>query len=146
MGYALFFARKLSLTARVNQMNAQLMVISNQQNDLTNQIAAKQNAMNTRTATANLTAAKNYKSAIGDGSDSSKVTAAQSAYDEAMAQNSLLNTTDDIDIQGLQSQVDALDLRRETLETQLTAAQQELEAVEKAEESAIKAATPKYVG
>ena len=37
-------------------------------------------------------------------------------------------------------------MQRETLETQLNAASQELEQVKKAEESAIKNATPKYVG
>ena len=69
MGYALFFARKLSLTARVNGLNAQLMSISQQQMDLTNKISAKQNAANLRTAVANKNAASIYTSALKSGGD-----------------------------------------------------------------------------
>ena len=50
-----------------------------------------------------------------------------------------------IEITNLQSKVNALDTTREALETQLNAASNELQQVEKAEESAIKNATPQYV-
>lgn len=146
MGYALFFARKLELTARVNQMNAQLMAVSNEQFNLTNQISAKQNAANMRMASANAAAAANYASAVSNSTDQNAISTARAAYDSAIAQNSVFGTTSDAEISGLQAKVDALDLSRKTLETQLNAAQNELQSVEKAEESAIKNSTAKYVG
>ena len=141
MGYALFFARKLSLTARVNQMNAQLMMVSNEQMRLTDQIASKQQAANMANNNKKLSAISDYKSALDKGTDEAK---AKAAYEEAMAKSDNDKTTSDLDIMGLQMKVDSLDLRRKYLETQLNVAQQELESVEKAEENAIKASTPKY--
>ena len=52
MGYALFTARKLALQSRVNNLNAQLMAISNQQNALTDQITNKQMMSDLRSANA----------------------------------------------------------------------------------------------
>lgn len=143
MGYALFFARKLSLTARVNGLNAQLMSISQQQMDLTNKISAKQNAANLRTAVANNNAASIYTKALKSGGDTQ---AAEANYNEAVSSNDLQNAIDNVEINNLNQQQTALDTQRKTLETQLNAAQQELSQVEKAEESAIKNSTAKYVG
>ena len=151
MGYALFTARKLALTARVNQLNAQLMSISQQQMDLANQISNKQQANNMRTASANMAALNIFQNTMG-GVDSSSsdyqktFDTAQMTYNKAMAQNTVDSTMSDAEIQQLSQQDNALDMQRETLETQLNAAQQELEQVKKTEESAIKNATPKYVG
>ncbi len=143
MGYALFFARKLSLTARVNGLNAQLMSISQQQMDLTNKISAKQNAANLRTAVANNNAASIYTKALKSGGDTQ---AAEANYNEAVSSNDLQNAIDNVEINNLNQQQTALDTQRKTLETQLNAAQNELSQVEKAEESAIKNSTAKYVG
>lgn len=143
MGYALFFARKLSLTARVNGLNAQLMSISQQQMDLTNKISAKQNAANLRTAVANNNAASIYTKALKNGGDTQ---AAEANYNEAVSSNDLQNAIDNVEINNLNQQQTALDTQRKTLETQLNAAQNELSQVEKAEESAIKNSTAKYVG
>lgn len=151
MGYALFTARKLALTARVNQLNAQLMSISQQQMDLANQISSKQSANNLRTAMANSQALSIFKenlSSISEGDEGyqGKFADFQADYNQKMAQNTISSTMEDADIQQLSQQDNALDMQRETLETQLNAAQQELEQVKKTEESAIKNATPKYVG
>ena len=143
MGYALFFARKLSLTARVNGLNAQLMSISQQQMDLTNKISAKQNAANLRTAVANNNAASIYTKDLKSGGDTK---AAEANYNEAVSSNDLQNAIDNVEINNLNQQQTALDTQRKTLETQLNAAQNELSQVEKAEESAIKNSTAKYVG
>lgn len=143
MGYALFFARKLSLTARVNGLNAQLMSISQQQMDLTNKISAKQNAANLRTAVANKNAASIYTSALKSGGDTQ---AAEATYNEAISSNDLQNAIDNVEINNLNQQQTVLDTQRKTLETQLNAAQNELSNVEKAEESAIKNSTAQYVG
>lgn len=151
MGYALFTARKLALTARVNQLNAQLMSISQQQQDLANQISNKQQANNMRTASANMAALNIFQNSMSgvdsNSSDYQKTfDAAQMTYNQAMAQNTVDSTMSDAEIQQLSQQDNALDMQRETLETQLNAASQELEQVKKAEESAIKNATPGYVG
>ena len=152
MGYALFTARKMSLTARVNQMNAQLMSISQKQMDLANQISTKQNASNLRVANANQQAYSVFKQdlekAYNSGSENSSDIAKtlEATLNETLANNSILTAMSDAEISQLSEQQNILDMQRENLETQLNAAQQELQAVEKAEESAIKNATPGYVG
>lgn len=138
MGYALFTARKLALQSRVNNLNAQLMAISNQQNALTDQITNKQMMSDLRSANA----AANAYSIFQSSGQSDKDTA---TLQSTLAQNEKAKTMSNIEITNLQSKVNALDTTREALETQLNAASNELQQVEKAEESAIKNATPKYV-
>lgn len=148
MGYALFTARKLSLTARVNNLNAQLMTISNQRDALTQQITQKQNAANLRNAQANANAASVYAEALkaGKGQEDFDSSEAEATYNQTVADNNIDNTIDNIEIQALQSRDNILDTTQKSIQTRLTAAQKELEAVEKAEESAIGNATPKYAG
>ena len=138
MGYALFTARKLALQSRVNNLNAQLMAISNQQNALTDQITNKQMMSDLRSANAAATAYSIFQSS----GQSDKDTA---TLQSTLAQNEKAKTMSNIEITNLQSKVNALDTTREALETQLNSASNELQQVEKAEESAIKNATPKYV-
>ena len=138
MGYALFTARKLALQSRVNNLNAQLMAISNQQNALTDQITNKQMMSDLRSANA----AANAYSIFQGSSQSDKDTA---TLQSTLAQNEKAKTMSNIEITNLQSKVNALDTTREALETQLNSASNELQQVEKAEESAIKNATPQYV-
>lgn len=145
MGYALFTARKLSLTARVNNLNAQLAVISNQRDSLTNQISAKQTAANLRTAQAKADAANKYAS-IMNGNDEKAKENAEADYNKTIADNEVANSMSNLEIQALESKDNALDNSQKSIQTRLTAAQKELEAVEKAEESAIGHATPKYAG
>jgi len=143
MGYALFTARKLSLTTRVNQMNAQLMSLSQRQMDLANQIATKESANALRTNSANAQAYSVFAAAVESGGDT---TQAQAALNKTLSDNSSKTAMDDAEIQQLEAKQTQIDLQRENLETQLNAAQQELQAVEKAEQSAIKSSTPGYVG
>ena len=143
MGYALFTARKMSLTARVNQMNAQLMSISQKQMDLANQISTKQNASNLRVADANKQAYSVFEQGLASGQDSKTL---EATLNKTLADNSMLTAMTDAQINQLAEQQNILDMQRKNLETQLNAAQQELQSVEKAEESAIKSATPGYVG
>lgn len=143
MGYALFTARKLSLTTRVNQMNAQLMSLSQRQMDLANQIATKESANALRTNSANAQAYSVFAAAVEGGGDT---TQAQAALNKTLSDNSSKTAMDDAEIQQLEAKQTQIDLQRKNLETQLNAAQQELESVEKAEQSAIKSSTPGYVG
>lgn len=151
MGYALFTARKLSLTARVNQMNAQLAIISERQMQLAAQQSQKENAKSMAQYTSNASALSIFKdslSSLNVKSDSyqNDFQIAQAKYNEALNQSSLDSAMSDTEIQQLSQMENALDIQRKSIETQLQAAQKDLESVEKAEESAIKNATPKYVG
>lgn len=143
MGYALFTARKLSLQSRVNSLNAQLMAISNQQNALTDQSTALQMASDLRSANAQSKAYSIFQDGIKAGGDE---TTLQAALQNTLASNTKATTLSNIDIQKLSAKEKALDTTRQSLETQLQAAQAELEQVKKTEQSAIKSATPQYVG
>ena len=135
MGYALFTARKLALNSRVNSINAKLACISNQRNNLTNEIQAQQLATTMRENAATKTALEKYYADGGEGDFS--LFAAKAKDTDAEARDS-------IRLLDLQQKDGLLDIQQKSLETQLKAAQEELQAVEKAEESAIKNATPKY--
>ena len=143
MGYALFTARKLSLTARVNSLNARLMAVSNQQMALADQIYAAQSSNNLQNAYAQKDAISTFSAAIAGGTDYS---VAFADYQTSLSDINLSSTESNMSIAALKSQENALDMERETLQTQLNAASQELENVKKAEEQAIKNATVKYVG
>lgn len=135
MGYALFTARKMSLQSRVNNLNAQLMQVQNQQMALADQRTAKQLQSDMKSANAQCRAA----SVFANGGS-------EAEYQSAMAEINKSNVMSDAEIQGITAKENALDTQREALETQLQAASAELENVKKAEESAIKSATPQYVG
>lgn len=136
MGYALFTARKLSLTSRVNQLNAQLMQVSQQQMNLANTYSAQQMIGSMNQSTSISDAASLFQ----NGEISSDM------YRAKVEQANADATKENAQLSAIASQQNALDLQRETLETQLTAASKELESVEKAEQDAIKNATPSYVG
>ena len=153
MGYALFTARKMSLQAKVNQYNLQLMKLSDKENQLTQKTAALQQRNNRIDAAQNKAqfASKMGGALVGGvlggvlgigigsdlggaiGSGINKITdKGQQAFTEYQ-QNELAR------------EQTALDTEKQRLNTLLTKAQNELSQVEKAEESAIKNATPKYV-
>ncbi len=143
MGYALFTARKLSLTTRLNQSNAQLMSNSERANSLTVSIYAKQSASALDKATKSQEAYKEYSSAI-QGADETAKSEAQAVLNEALAEIDTQSAMTDAEIQQLNMQQTCLDQERERLQTQLNSYQNELESVEKAEEEAIKNAAPKF--
>lgn len=144
MGYALFTARKMSLQAKVNDYNAKLMQISNQEDRLTNQTSAAQQQTNLVNGIANgigtvgtiaglifggvagAQAGGTIGSFLGKGI-SNGASAKQEAQQQRIAQQQKM-----------------LDTEKQRINTLLTKAQKELESVEKAEESAIGSATPKY--
>jgi len=134
MGYALFTARKMSLQAKVNDYNAKLMQLSNEETRLANQTANRQQMKNAIDngqmvggMVANMTGHGLFGQLINGGID-----ALQSQSDDAYAAQ----------MNAKQKQIDT---EKQRLTTLLNAAQNELQQVEKAEESAIKSSTPKYV-
>lgn len=60
MGYALFTARKLMLQTRLNQMNYRLMVLSQQQQDMTQQVANQQMMSSFNSSTNSIFAYQQY--------------------------------------------------------------------------------------
>ena len=153
MGYALFTARKMSLQSKVNQYNLQLMQIANKETELTQKTARLQKRNN------RIDAAQNKGSAVakiggtvlggvfggvlGAGIGSSLGEGfgdlANSAIDKGQQAYTEYQETE------LARQQQELDTEKQRINTLLSAAQNELQQVEKAEESAIKSATPKYV-
>lgn len=150
MGYALFTARKLSLTARLNACNAQLMLNADKANTITNSIFQQQSAINLQSSTQSQAAYQEYADIISSSQeqdDYDKVArTAKANLDAKLSSISLFTQMNDVQIQKLNQQQNLLDLERQRLETQLNAYQSELEKVEKAEETAIKNSAPKFGG
>jgi len=141
MGYAIFTLRKFTLTSRINQCNTRAMLLSERANSLTNQIYAKQNAKNQAVSAATAKAYKQYQASVDAGVE---FNVAKVDLDEALAKIDADSIGTDTEIQNLNMAQTAMDMERQTLETQLNAYQKELENVKKAEETAIKNSTPKF--
>ena len=145
MGYALFTARKLSVTARLNLCNAQMMSNTERANALTSTIFAKQSASALDKAQASQKAYAEYSAAISkENVTQDEKTKAESELSKALADVDIKSAMTNAEIQGLNMQQTVLDQQKKMLETQLNAYTNELENVSKAEESAIKSSTPSY--
>ena len=153
MGYALFTARKLSLTTRINTCNANLTINSEKANALSNSIFAKQQKAALELSTANQNAYSIFEKTIKDAEEKNSgnddainnaMIKAQYTLQKAMSAASQKQSMSNIEIQQLSQQQNLLDQERQSLQTQLTAYQNELTNVEKAEETAIKNSTPKF--
>ncbi len=178
MGYAIFTARKLMLTNRVNQLNFRIMQLSQQQQTLAN------NAANMERSMASM---KNLFSNIGNIFQMG-MTMQQNAVSYALIQklqstngdfknseieaglksmigtclggganffttglgmqlqvmNQAMETVNQTKLQQIKDMENQIELQRKSLETQLAAAQEELKAVEKAEEKQIESSAPKF--
>ena len=173
MGYAIFTARKLMLTNRINQLNFRIMQLSQQQMTLSNNAAKLERALANQ---------KNVFQTIGNIYQTS-LTMQQQAYTSSLfnaaqkdgtvnastmqqfatlglngmfnfattplgmmmgmmqQQQEMVNQTKLEQIKDMENQIE---LERKSLETQLKAAQAEMQEVEKAEENQIKNAAPKF--
>ena len=173
MGYAIFTARKLMLTNRINQLNFRLMQLSQQQMTLSNNAAKLERALANQ---------KNVFQTIGNIYQTS-LTMQQQAYSTSLFNAAQKNGTVDatmmqqfatLGLNGMfnfattplgmmmgmmQQQQEAanqsrlqqikdieneIELQKKSIETQLKAAQAELQEVEKAEENNIKNSAPKF--
>ena len=167
MGYALFTARKLSVSSRLNLCNAHIMSNTERAYSLTARISALQSQSSLDKTTQSKNAYTEYSKAVTSASDEYQTvlknekatdaekdaakekyntaqTKAQGILNEALAEIDSKSAMTDIEIQDLNMEQTQLDQQKKTLETQLTAYTNELEAVEKAEEDAIKKAAPKF--
>lgn len=141
MGYALFTARKMSLQAKVNQYNLKLMQLANKETELTNKTTLRQtlnNSIDKAQSTANL--ACNIGDLFTGGATSAVAGVANFAID------TIQNKSDEAYQTKIAAEQQKIDTEKQRLNTLLNAAQNELQQVEKAEQSAIKSATPQYVG
>ena len=145
MGYALFTARKLSVTTRLNTCNAQLASNTEQTYTLTSNIFAKQSQAALDSSMASQKAYKAYEDAVSkDGATDDDKTKADAALKTALAKAEQKSAQTNNEIQQLNLEQTRLDQQKKRLETQLNAYQNELSNVEKAEETGIKNATPKF--
>lgn len=145
MGYALFTARKLALTARLNKCNFNLMSVSERCNSLTDSIFAKESQRAEQSANAQQKAYDTYAKTISQTNiTDTQVKAAEAEMKKALAESSKNTVKLTAEINQMNSIQTQLDLQRERLQTQLNATQNELEQVKKTEESAIKNSVPKF--
>ena len=153
MGYALFTARKLSISTRLNMCNANLACNTEKTYSLSHSIFVQQSKRDLELSTATQNAYSVYEKAVTDanskyGSDTEKINAAtsqaESVLQKALKEAELKQTQTNTQIQQLNQKQTLLDQERQRLQTQLNAYSNELSNVEKAEESAIKNSTPKF--
>ena len=161
MGYALFTARKMSLQAKVNDYNAKLMQLSNEETRLANQTANRQQMRNAQDnahtvgtqlfqgvgtiggAIAGLALGGPVGAVIGAVAGKEGTSMATGAGNNL--RDGMRKQEDDAYAAAMNAKQKQIDTEKQRLTTLLNAAQNELQQVEKAEEGAIKNSTPKYV-
>ena len=173
MGYAIFTARKLMLTNRINQISFRIMQLTQQQQTLADNAARMERAIaNTR----------NLFSSIGNafqmGLQMQQQAAMQGFYQDIQANggkidqsslgsigsilgggmnfmstpmgmfmtlmNQSIEMTSQNELRNVKEMENQIELQRKSLETQLNAAQKELEKVEQAEDKNIERSAPKF--
>ena len=153
MGYALFTARKLMLQNRLNQMNYRAMVLSQQQQNLAVQSANIQQISGLRTSLTSIYTSQQMSDAyesLGENASESqidtKVNQMQAMMEKYQAKQDALTSSDSARLASIQVIDNQIDLEMKKIETEIKTTTAEMESVEKAEDSAIKAAAPKYSG
>lgn len=162
MGYAIFTARKLMLTNRINQINFRIMQLSQQQQTLAKAAGDMER---------NLSWAKNLFSNIGNmftqglqqqmnmaaygltqGGNTQELSSFLSGGYQAM-QNStmyfslvgqMMDMSSQNQLRNVKDMENQIELERKSLETQVKALTAERESVEKAEDNEIKNSAPKF--
>lgn len=152
MGYMLFTARKLSLTTRINQANARLMLISQHHTNIDNNIAQLQSLNALKQTKENTAAYKEYEENMASidisSSDSASYLSKQLEYQIQLSQAlngiSSKHQMSNSQINILEAQASQLDIQQKRLQTELDSMTAELKNVEEAEGKAIEASAPKF--
>ena len=169
MGYAIFTARKLMLTNRINQMNFRLMQLTQQQQTLSDRAAQMERAI-----AANRSLFTNMANMFQMGMQQMQNTTMYQLGLQNMAQGgmgdmssiggllggfNIMNNPMTLTLNYIQQQQELvsennmrqvkeqetqIELQRKSIETQLAAAQKELEKIEDAEQKNIDRSAPKY--
>ena len=145
MGYALFAQRKIALTGELNMVSLQQTQRSNEQYCLATKKLSLNQQLSSMQSAQSLELSDLYE-ALSEETDSAKrssindvISAKQSKFDAELAGINL-----QIYHVGIKENCIEMEVKR--LDTEVTALQKQLEAVEQAESSAIDRATPKYKG
>ncbi|MCD7879910.1 MAG: hypothetical protein LUG16_08260 [Candidatus Gastranaerophilales bacterium] len=145
MGYALFAQRKIVLDGQLNSVQLQQTQRSNEQYALATQTSSLQQQLSSLQTAQSGELADLYEdlSETSDSDDRSSINALISAKEEEFQ-----SELDDInrDIYQVSIKENAIEMEVKRLDTMVTTLQEQLEAVEEAESSAIERATPKFKG
>ncbi len=165
MGYAIFAARKLSLTNRLNQLNFRIMQLSQQQMTLSQAAGDRQRYLSyTKNVFNNMTNAAVNNFLTEQKAQFEKQYGQNGINDPAAFSNAMNNMWSQINlfsntinqsnqaldlsasyemgkIKNIENQIE---LERKTLETQAKAVETELKQVEEAENKAIERSAPKF--
>ncbi len=163
MGYAIFTARKLMLTNRINQLNFRIMQLSQQQQTLAKAAGDKERQIswikgmfntigNAFSQRMNIqTQAAIYQAQQGGGSmeDLQKLLSGSYAQQNIMGQmfqfaGMMIDYQSSNDLRSVKDMENQIELERKNLETQVQALTAERDSVEKAEENQIKNSAPKF--
>ncbi len=160
MGYAVFTARKLMLTNRINQLNFRIMQLSQQQQTLSKAAGDKERQIswikgmfntigNAFTQRMNLQTQAAINQAGNDPAALQQLLSGSYAMQNAMAQQfqfagMMIDYQSSGDLQSVKDMENQIELERKNLETQVQALTAERQSVEKAEESEIKNSAPKF--
>lgn len=177
MGYAIFTARKLMLTNRVNQLQARIMQLSQQQQTLSDNAGRLERAIaNTRNLFSNIGNAfqmgmtlqqqamsRNFMEQVQASGGDMKDPSVQAAWAQMgsllngganfmstpmgiglQMMNQSITTINEGKMRQIKEMENQIELERKSLETQLKAAQTELEKVEQAEDKNIERSAPKF--
>ena len=151
MGYAVFTARKLMLNSRVNKLNFRLMCLSQEKQNLAQQSSTMQSYFGKLSMDMNTMCQQNMLGSMLGGSYNGTSGNSQTQmmnYMGNMYQMQLNNNYIQQMQQSMMAPVamrdNAIDMEMKTIETQLQAAREELNNVEKHEGEEIKKSAPKF--
>lgn len=152
MGYAIFAARKIMLTSRINNLNWRIMCLSQQQQSLSDVSGRMQQYFGTMSMlmgnqNASIWQAMGLGNQWNGGNGLGSGTIAQNGMNfmNSMSyEQMMLNMQSQMMLKPVADQENQIELERKRLETQLQAATKELEKVEQAEEKQIESSAPKY--
>ena len=145
MGYALFANRKIVLIGELNSVSLQQTQRSNEQFNLATKTLSLQQQMSSMQAAQSAELGDLYEqlSATGDSGQRARINAQINARQQQF----------DAELDQINRQIyltsvkeNAIEMEVKRLDTQVTALQKQLEAVEQAESGAIDRATPKFNG
>lgn len=156
MGYAIFTARKLMLTNRLSQLNFRIMQLSQQQQTLSQAAGDFQRAMSAQKAYFNNLGNQQmniFTGMLQNGqlNANGNNTTANNIFQQIQEQiqktymtNSYFDFMSQARMQNIKNIEDQIEQERETLQTQATAVQHELDKVQEAEDKAIERSAPKF--
>ena len=143
MGYALFAQRKVVLDGQLNALQLQQTQRSNEQYNLATQTLSLQQQMSSMQASQSTQLAEKYKllAEAADEDERASINAMiQELEHEFEAELDQINR----EIYKVSVKENVVEMQVKRLDTMVSAVEKQLEAVEKAEESSIDRATPKF--